>query len=158
MNTPAGPSQGTPRTGASTPQPAVVAAPGTGGVQAAAPTSQQAQEPPRGSERNQLPDESPGRMVLPSHRSVFVLLRDVSRTGCCVVRKGSLELSPDDRVRIEMWREDIQTKSSFAATVRWVRQDEEEGVTLAGLRFVDTSVKTQRLIDLYVARSFAPPS
>lgn len=166
MNTPVGPSQGDALSGAATPQPIVVGAPDDPMVAGTAPlppthaaAAPEQQDPsPRSAERNHLPDESPGRMVLPSHRSVFVLLKDVSRTGCCVVRKGSLALNPDDRVRIEMWREDIQTKASFAATVRWVKEDEEEGLTRAGLRFIDTSVKTQRLIDLYVARSFAPPA
>lgn len=107
---------------------------------------------PRNTHRKDLPQESPGRMVLPNEQSVFVTLEDISRGGCCVVRKGTLSLKPDDRVRIEMWREDIQTKTSLSASVRWVRH--HDGRTKAGLRFVDTSVKTQRLIDQYLQRSF----
>jgi len=91
-------------------------------------------------------------MVLPNQQSVFVTLHDISRGGCCVVRKGALAVNPDDRVCIEMWREDIQTKSSLSATVRWVKH--HDGKTKAGLRFLDTSVKTQRLIDQYLQRSF----
>jgi len=70
------------------------------------------------------------------------------------MRKGTLDLAADDRVCVEMWREDIQTKSSLSATVRWVKH--EEGKTRAGLRFLDTSVKTHRLIDQYLQRSFNP--
>ncbi len=91
-------------------------------------------------------------MVLANQQSVFVTLSDISRGGCCVVRKGELALQPEDRVRIEIWREDIQTKTSLSASVRWVRQ--LEGKTRAGLRFLDNSVKTQRLIDQYLQRSF----
>jgi hypothetical protein len=109
---------------------------------------------PRITNRKGLPVESPGRMVLPNKLSVFVTLHDISRGGCCVVRKGELALKPDDRVCIEMWREDIQTKVSLPASVRWVRH--HDGKTRAGLRFVDTSVKTHRLIDEYLQRSFRP--
>lgn len=111
-------------------------------------------ELPRNTNRKDLPVESPGRMVLPNQQSVFVTLHDISRGGCCVVRKGTLAVQPEDRVRIEMWREDIQTKASLSATVRWVRQ--HDGKTKAGLRFLDTSVKTHRLIDQYLQRSFRP--
>lgn len=91
-------------------------------------------------------------MVLPNRQSVFVTLSDISRGGCCVVRKGTLAIQPEDRVCIEMWRDDIQTKVSLSASVRWVRQ--HEGRTTAGLRFLDTSVKTQRMIDQYLQRSY----
>ncbi len=109
---------------------------------------------PRITNRKDLPVESPGRMVLASKQSVFVTLHDISRGGCCVVRKGHLALQPEERVCIEMWREDIQTKVSLSASVRWVRY--HDGNTRAGLRFVDTSVKTHRLIDEYLQRSFRP--
>jgi c-di-GMP-binding flagellar brake protein YcgR len=109
---------------------------------------------PRNTNRKDLPVESPGRMVLASKQSVFVTLHDISRGGCCVVRKGHFALQPEERVCIEMWREDIQTKISLSASVRWVRY--HDGKTRAGLRFVDTSVKTHRLIDEYLQRSFRP--
>lgn len=101
-----------------------------------------------------LPEASPGRLVLPDRTSVFVTLQDISRGGCCVMRKGQLDLRPEEGVRIEIWREDIQTKASLAATVRWVRRD-GEGCARAGLRFLDTSIKTQRLIDAYLVRSLS---
>lgn len=109
---------------------------------------------PRHNKRSDLPDESPGRMVLPSNQSLYVTLHDISRGGCCVVRKGMLDLQPEQKVCIEIWREDIQSKASLPATVRWVRHEEEK--TLAGLRFVDSSIKTQRTIDQYLQRSFTP--
>jgi len=111
---------------------------------------------PRNTKRNELPDGSPGRMELPNQPSVFVTLHDISRGGCCVVRKGLLNLQPGEKVRIEMWREDIQTKASLPATVRWVKH--LDGRTRAGLRFVDTSTRTHRLIDQYLQRSFTPGS
>lgn len=120
----------------------------------APPTSSQPEEQPRNTRRNGLPIGSPGRMVLPSQQSVFVTLHDISRGGCCVVRTGALAVKPGERVRIEMWREDIQTKASLSASVRWVKQ--LDGRTRAGLRFVDSSVRTHRLIDQYLQRSFSP--
>ena len=109
---------------------------------------------PRNTNRKDLPVESPGRMVLPNKQSAFVTLSDISRGGCCVVRNGQLALKPDDRVCIEMWRVDIETKISLSASVRWVRH--HDGKTKAGLRFLDTSVKTHRMIDQYLQRSFRP--
>lgn len=109
-------------------------------------------ELPRNTKRNDLPNESPGRMVLANQQSVYVTLSDISRGGCCVVRKGALAMKTDDRVRIEIWREDIQTKVSLSSSVRWVRH--QDGRTKAGLRFLDNSVRTHRLIDEYLQRSF----
>ncbi|MFM7086353.1 MAG: PilZ domain-containing protein [Cyanobium sp.] len=107
---------------------------------------------PRLNRRSPLPEESPGRMVLPSLQSVYVTLHDISRGGCRVVRKGSLALQPGDQVRIEIWREDISSKISLPATIRWVQSYEE--ATHAGLAFVDHSIKTQRMVDDYLRRSF----
>lgn len=118
------------------------------------PDSDTAGELPRNTKRRDLPLESPGRMVLPNDQSVFVTLHDISRGGGCIVRRGALALQTGERVCIEMWREDIQTKASLSATVRWVTH--HDGKTRAGLRFVDTSVKTHRLIDQYLQRSFSP--
>lgn len=113
-------------------------------------------EPSRNSNRRGLPDESPGRMVLPDRHSVYVTLQDISSGGCCVVRKGELALKAEDRVCIEIWRENIETKASLPAIVRWVSHQDE--TTRAGLHFVDSSVKTQRTIDHYLQRSFEPDS
>lgn len=107
---------------------------------------------PRTNRRSPLPEESPGRMVLPSQQSVYVTLHDISRGGCRIVRKGSLSLQPGDQVRIEIWREDISSKISLPATIRWVQLYEE--ATHAGLAFVDRSIKTQRMVDDYLKRSF----
>jgi len=70
-----------------------------------------------------------------------------------VVRKGSLPLEVDEQVRIEIWREDIHTKASLPAIVRWVR--EQEGKTRAGLRFLDSSNRTRRTIDHYLSLSLS---
>lgn len=109
---------------------------------------------PRLSRRSVLPEASPGRLVLPDRTSVFVTLLDIGRGGCCVMRKGELDLLPEQGVRIEIWRDDIQTKDSLAATVRWLSRD-ARGHARAGLRFLDTSIKTQRLIEGYLVRSRA---
>jgi hypothetical protein len=93
-------------------------------------------------------------MVMPNRQSVFVTLHDVSRAGCCVMRKGTLPVQPDDQVTIEFWRDSIDSKESLKATVRWVRLF--DGKTRAGLRFLDTSVKTHRAIQTYLKRSMIP--
>jgi c-di-GMP-binding flagellar brake protein YcgR len=106
---------------------------------------------PREATRTPLDQDSPARMVLPNRQSVFVTLHDVSHSGCCVMRKGSLPVQHGDKVTIEFWRINIETKVSIKATVIWVRLF--DGRTRAGLRFVDTSVKTQRAVQDYLKRS-----
>jgi c-di-GMP-binding flagellar brake protein YcgR len=109
---------------------------------------------PRSSERSRMPSGTPARMTLPDKQSIFVTLHDISKGGCCVVRSGQLPLQEMDRVRIEVWNDDIQLKVSFPATVRWVTS-----LTMsskAGLRFVDSSIKTHRYIEEYINRSTPP--
>ncbi|MFM7312227.1 MAG: PilZ domain-containing protein [Cyanobium sp.] len=109
---------------------------------------------PRGSTRTTLSFDSPGRLILPEQQTVFVTLHDISRSGCCVSRKGLLEAHPGDRVTIEMWREKIETKESFKAVICWVRHHERS--TRVGLRFLDTSARTLRAVDAYLRSSARP--
>ena len=98
-----------------------------------------------------MPSGTPARMTLPDKQSIFVTLNDISKGGCCIVRTGTLPLKPSDLVRIEVWNDDIQLKVSFPATVRWVKT-----LTMsskAGLRFVDSSIKTHRYIEEYLTRT-----
>ena len=115
------------------------------------PTANDGAQLPRSSDRSRMPSGTPARMTLPDKQSIFVTLNDISKGGCCVVRSGSLPLKPADLVRIEVWNDDIQLKVSFPATVRWVKP-----LTMsckAGLRFVDSSIKTHRYIEQYLNRT-----
>jgi len=115
------------------------------------PTANDGTQLPRSSDRSRMPSGTPARMTLPDKQSIFVTLNDISKGGCCVVRSGSLPLKPADLVRIEVWNDDIQLKVSFPATVRWVKP-----LTMsckAGLRFVDSSIKTHRYIEQYLNRT-----
>ena len=106
---------------------------------------------PRSSDRSRMPSGTPARMTLPDKQSIFVTLHDISKGGCCVVRTGSLPLKPTDLVRIEVWNDDIQLKVSFPATVRWVTPMAMS--CKAGLRFIDSSIKTHHYIEEYLTRS-----
>jgi len=128
--------------------------PSAQGAQASPPLAGEEPQAPRRNTRRALPVESPGRLVLANGQSLYVTLHDISRGGCCVVRKGQLALQPEERVQIEIWREAIQTKATLAASVRWVRH--QDGRSRAGLRFLDTSIRTYRTIDQYLQRSFTP--
>lgn len=100
-----------------------------------------------------MPAGTPARMTLPDKQSIYVTLHDISEGGCCVIRTGQLPLKPADQVRIEVWHDDIQLKVSFAASVRWVTSLAMS--SKAGLRFVDSSVKTRRYIKQYLNHSGA---
>ncbi len=93
---------------------------------------------------------------MPDKQSIYVTLHDISEGGCCVIRTGNLPLKPTDQVRIEVWNDDIQLKVSFAASVRWVTALAMS--TKAGLRFVDSSVKTHRYIKHYLTHSVVLPA
>ncbi len=111
---------------------------------------------PRGSERSRMSSGTPARMTMPDKQSIYVTLHDISEGGCCVIRTGNLPLKPSDQVRIEVWNDDIQLKVSFAASVRWVTALAMS--TKAGLRFVDSSVKTHRYIKHYLTHSVVLPA
>ena len=106
---------------------------------------------PRKAERTSLPHDSPARLVLPSRETVFVTLDNISRAGCCLMRRGDIPIEPGERVTVEIWRDNIATKESLAAEVRWVRA--YDGCTRAGLRFLDTSGRTHRAVQTYLLRS-----
>ena len=106
---------------------------------------------PRSSERSRMPAGTPARMTMPDKQNIYVTLHDISEGGCCVIRTGNLPLKPADQVRIEVWHDDIQLKVSFPATVRWVTPMAMS--SKAGLRFIDSSIKTHRYIEEYLTRS-----
>ena len=92
--------------------------------------------------------EPPARIALANHQPVFVTLNDISAGGCCIVRKGRLELTNGDSVTVDLWTEEIDTKLSIHARVCWCSQ--QEGGSRAGLRFVETNHRLLRQIDSYV--------
>jgi Tfp pilus assembly protein PilZ len=81
---------------------------------------------------------------------VFVTLDDISAGGCCIVRKGRLELANGDNVVIDVWSQDIEMKLSIPARVCWCSH--QGASSRAGLRFVETNHRLLRQIEAYVER------
>lgn len=109
---------------------------------------------PRRHPRHRLDVEPPARVALANHQPVFVTLSDISSGGCCIVRKGRLELTNGDTVTVDLWTEEIDTKLSIHARVCWCSQ--QEGGSRVGLRFVETNHRLLRQIEAYVQHFHRP--
>jgi transposase len=103
---------------------------------------------PRRHPRHRLDAEPPARIALANHQPVFVTINDISSGGCCVVRKGRLDLANGDIVTLDLWTEQINTRLSIHARVSWCSQ--QENSSRVGLRFVETDHRLQRQIEAYV--------
>lgn len=114
--------------------------------QALGPTRKDRQHP-----RRQLPTDTPARItLLGGRRHLFVNLLNISYGGCCIVRKGDLDLKAGDSIKISIWRGTIDSKITFSARVCWLAATET--ASWAGMRFVDGSQRLHRQIDDYTDR------
>lgn len=87
-------------------------------------------------------------LTLTTKQSVFVNLRDVSESGACVVRQGSLDIEEDDNVVILILEYDAASRISLRCKVRWIRDTGFN--TYVGLSFVNATLSQEslnRLID-----------
>jgi hypothetical protein len=86
-------------------------------------------------------------VILPSKQSLFVTLRDISRTGACVVRQGKLEVKEDDSVIFEARNYESGATIKIPSKVCWTR---ETGFnTYAGLSFINTTLQPKALLKLF---------
>jgi len=101
--------------------------------------------------RRQLPIDTPARITLPGgRRHLFVNLLNISYGGCCIVRKGDLDLKAGDSVKVAIWRGTIDSKVTLSARVCWLAATET--ASWARMRFVDGSQRLHRQIDDYTDR------
>ncbi len=98
--------------------------------------------------RHRLGGEPPARIALANCQPVFVTLNDISSGGCCIVRRGRLDLANGDTVLVDIWTEGIETKLSIHARVCWCSH--QDAGSRAGLRFVETNHRLLRQIEAYV--------
>lgn len=122
--------------------------PAAAAASAAAEATQSAAPAPRRHDRHPLGGKPPARIALTNRQPVFVTLNDISPGGCCIVRKGQLELANGDTVVVDIWTQEIETKLSIHARVCWCSH--EEATSRAGLRFIETNHRLLRQIDAYV--------
>jgi PilZ domain len=85
-------------------------------------------------------------LILPTKKSVFVNLRDVSAQGACILRQGNLDVQEDDTIVFEAHNFDAGSKVALRSKVRWVRNTGFN--TYVGLSFVNASLSQDALTRL----------
>ncbi len=101
----------------------------------------------RTSLRHALPGGVSASLRLSSGRTVYVTVGDVSRTGACVVRRGSLELTADEEVLLDISDYEQHQNISLPARVQWVNSRSYN--TLVGLAFSDGPLLPGTMLDQY---------
>ena len=101
----------------------------------------------RGTPRHLVPIGISVCVILPSKQSLFVTLRDISKTGACVVRQGTLEVEEDESIIFEARNYDSGAAISIASSVRWVRKTGLN--TYVGLSFISTTLTPKALLKLF---------
>lgn len=123
----------------------------TGEDQTGAPghEGQAADEPEelRTSLRHALPGGVSASIRLSTGRTVYVTVGDVSRTGACVVRRGSLEVKADEEVLLDISDYEQHQSVSLPARVQWVNSRSYN--TLVGLAFSDGPLLPGTMLDQY---------
>lgn len=132
------------------PPPAWTAAPGSGalGQGPIEPEPATDASTPRRHPRHSFNGDPPARIALANRQPVFVTLNDISSGGCCIVRKGQLELANGDSVLVDLWTDDISSKLSLHARVCWCSHQDTN--SRAGLRFIETNHRMLRQLESYV--------
>ena len=101
----------------------------------------------RASLRHALPGGVSASIRLSTGRTVYVTVGDVSRTGACVVRRGSLDVSADEEVLLDISDYEKHQSVSLPARVQWVNSRSYN--TLVGLAFRDGPLLPGTMLDEY---------
>lgn len=101
----------------------------------------------RTSLRHALPRGVSASIRLSTGRTVYVTVGDVSRTGACVVRRGSLEVTTDEEVLLDISDYEKHQSLSLPARVQWVNTRSYN--TLVGLAFSDGPLLPGTMLDQY---------
>ncbi len=101
--------------------------------------------------RHLLPPGVSASVILASGRPVYVNLRDVSRTGACIVRRGGLDVRENENVLFEVSDFEIQQKVSLPSRVQWVNASGYN--TVVGLVFDNGPLLPGTLLDTYLDQS-----
>jgi len=101
----------------------------------------------RTSLRHALPGGVSASIRLSTGRTIYVTVGDVSRTGACVVRRGSLEVLADEKVLLDISDYEKHESVSLPARVQWVNTRNYN--TLVGLAFIDGPLLPGTMLDQY---------
>lgn len=104
--------------------------------------------------RHRLAPGIPASIHLPSGGSGFVTLGDISRSGACVIRHGSLEVVANDEVFLNV-SDYISQNVYLSACVKWVNTWKDK--TRVGLAFTEGSLLPGTLLDQYFDSALSAP-
>jgi hypothetical protein len=109
----------------------------------------------RSSLRHVLPSGIPASLHLPSGRTGFVTLSDISRAGACIVRRGLLDVKPDDRVFLNISDYGLFKSVYLSACVRWINIWNQK--ILVGLAFSKGPLLPGTILDQYFDKALMAP-
>ena len=101
--------------------------------------------------RHVLPPGVSASIRLLSGRTVYVTVGDISRTGACVVRRGSLEVLANEEVLLDISDYEQHQNISLPARVQWVNTRSYN--TLVGLLFSQGPLLPGTMIDQYLDKT-----
>ncbi len=105
--------------------------------------------------RHELPKGVTASLRLPAGRTIYVTVRDLSRSGACVIRRGDIEVHEEDEVLLEVSDPKGERKLPLPSVVRWV---EASGYrTTMGLEFAQGPLLPGSLLDEFLDRTLALP-
>ncbi len=101
--------------------------------------------------RHVLPPGVSASIRLGSGRTVYVTVGDISRTGACVVRRGSLEVLANEEVLLDVSDYEQHQSVSLPARVQWVNTRSYN--TLVGLVFTEGPLLPGTMLDQYLDKT-----
>ena len=108
----------------------------------------------RSSLRHVLPPGMSASIRLPSGRTVYVTVGDISRTGACVIRRGTLDVVANEEVLLDVSDYERQQSVSLPASVQWMNSHSYN--TLVGLVFSKGPLLPGTMLDQYLDRTLRP--
>jgi hypothetical protein len=109
----------------------------------------------RGSLRQVLPPGVPASIHLPSGHSGFVTLGDISRAGACIVRRGSLEVQPNDLIFLSISDYGLFRNVYLSACVKWMTVLNQK--IRMGLAFTEGPLLPGTILDQYLDKALQTP-
>lgn len=101
--------------------------------------------------RHVLPPGVSASIRLSTGRTVYVTVGDISRTGACVIRRGSLEVEANEEVLLDISDYEQHQNISLPARVQWVNTRSYN--TLVGLLFSEGPVLPGTMLDQYLDKT-----
>jgi hypothetical protein len=105
--------------------------------------------------RHVLPPGVSASLRLSSGRTVYVTVGDISRTGACVIRRGSLEVEANEELLLDISDYEQNQKFSLPARVQWVSTRSYN--TLVGLVFYQGPLLPGTILDQYLDQTLKAP-